>query len=130
MVCKLDRFARNTIDGLTVIKDLLDRGISVHILNMGLIDNTATGKLILTIMLGFAEFERDMIIERTQAGKEIAKKRPDFKEGRPRKFTDHQLQQACALVGKESYKEIERLTKISSSTILREMRKLRRENIE
>ena len=52
---------------------MLSRGITVHILNMGMLDDTPTGKLIRTIFLGFAEFERDMIVERTQEGKQIAR---------------------------------------------------------
>lgn len=84
VVTKLDRFARTAADGIKAIRSLLDRGISVHILNMGLIDNTPTGKLMVTMLLGFAEFERDMIVERTMAGKAVARAtRPGYKEGRP-----------------------------------------------
>jgi DNA invertase Pin-like site-specific DNA recombinase len=46
---------------------------------MRLVENTPTGKLNLTIMSGFAEFERDMIVERTQEGKVIVKQRNDFR---------------------------------------------------
>ena len=69
------------------MKELLDRGVSVHVLNMGLIDNTPTGRLILHIMLSFAEFEREMIKERTAAGKAIAQLLPGCKEGRPKQIT-------------------------------------------
>ena len=75
VVSKLDRFARNTVDGITIVKELLEKSVKVHILNMGLVDNTPTGKLILTVMLAFAEFERDMIVQRTQEGKAIAKQK-------------------------------------------------------
>jgi DNA invertase Pin-like site-specific DNA recombinase len=85
VVTKLDRFARTTREGLEVVQMLKDRGVKVHILNMGLIEDTPTGNLILTIMLAFAEYERTIIIERTQSGKEIAKESDDFTEGRPRK---------------------------------------------
>lgn len=61
--------------GIELIQRLLDRGIVVHVLNMDLMDNTPTGKLIRNIMLAFAEFERDMIVERTQEGKAIAKQK-------------------------------------------------------
>lgn len=87
VVTKLDRFARSTEDARRIVRELFERGVKVHILNMGLIENTPTGKLILTIMSGFAEFERDMIVERTQEGKAIAKQRADFREGRPNKYT-------------------------------------------
>lgn len=124
VVTKLDRFARNTIDGLTIIRQLLDKGVAVHILNMGLIDNTSTGKLILTIMLGFAEFERDTIIERTQTGKEIAKTKAGFKEGRPKEYTETQINHALDLIeAGNSYTQVETMTNISKSTLTREMRK-------
>lgn len=83
VVTKLDRFARTAAGGIECIRDLLSRGISVHILNMGLIDNTPTGKLMVTMLLAFAEFERDMIVERTMTGKAIARKNnPGYREGR------------------------------------------------
>lgn len=86
VVCKLDRFARTASEGSELVKSLLSRGVNVHILNMGLIENTPTGRLILNVLLSFAEFERDMIVERTSEGKALAKAtNPDFKEGRPRR---------------------------------------------
>ena len=89
VVTKLDRFARTASGGIETIRGLLARGVSIHILNMGLIDNTPTGRLMVTMLLGFAEFERDMIVERTQSGKAIAKAtRADYREGRPEKEID------------------------------------------
>lgn len=86
VVCKLDRFARTASEGSELVKSLLSRGVNVHILNMGLIENTPTGRLILNVLLSFAEFERDMIVERTSEGKAVARAtNPDFKEGRPRR---------------------------------------------
>lgn len=83
LVTKLDRFARTAGEGSTLVKELIARGVKVHILNMGLIENTPTGRLILNILLSFAEFERDMIVERLNDGKDVAKaKNPDYKEGR------------------------------------------------
>ena len=95
VITKLDRFARTAADGVTVIKDLLSQGISVHVLNMGLVEDTPTGRLILNIMLAFAEFEKDNIVERLADGKVEAKaKNPHYKEGRkeleiPDEFTDY-----------------------------------------
>lgn len=83
VVTKLDRFARTAGEGSELVKKLLDKGINVHILNMGLIENTPTGRLILNVLLSFAEFERDMIVERTSEGKAIKRATdPDYKEGR------------------------------------------------
>lgn len=120
VVCKLDRFARTAIDGVQTVRELFDRNIKVNILNMGVIENTLTGNLILTIMLAFAEYERGMIVERTQTGKAVAKLDPAFHEGRPRKFCDSQIAHALALLDAgKSYKQVELLTGISKSTLIR-----------
>lgn len=122
VVTKLDRIARSATQGIELIQKLLDRGIVVHVLNMGLMDNTPTGKLIRNIMLAFAEFERDMIVERTQEGKVIAKQNPDFKEGRPKKFSKAQINHAVELLNEYSYKQVELMTGISKSTLIRAKR--------
>lgn len=120
VVCKLDRFARTTVEGVQTVQELFNRGIKVHILNMGLIENTLTGNLILTVMLAFAEYERGMIVERTQTGKAIAKQNPNFREGRPKKYNDSQLAFARQLLESgKTYKEITLLTGISKSTLIR-----------
>lgn len=120
VVCKLDRFARTAIDGVQTVRDLFDRGVRVHILNMGLIENTLTGNLILTVMLAFAEYERGMIVERTQTGKAIAKLNPGFREGRPKKYTTEQLDHARQLLQDgNSYAKVARMTGISKSTLVR-----------
>lgn len=120
VVCKLDRFARTAIEGVQTVRELFERGIRVHILNMGLIENTLTGNLILTVMLAFAEYERGMIVERTQTGKAAARQDPNFKDGRPKKFTPEQIQLGLALLEQgKTYKQIQHLTGISKSTLIR-----------
>ena len=118
IVTKLDRFARNTREALEIIQQLFDRGINVHILNMGIIDNTPTGQLIFTMFSAFAQFERDMIVSRTNEGKRYAKLNDkDFKEGRPQKFSEEQIQFAYELKQQGmTYKMIERKTGISIAT--------------
>ncbi len=122
IVTKLDRIARSATQGTELIQNLLDKGISVHVLNMGLLDDSPTGKLIRTILLAFAEFERDMIVERTQEGKAIAKQNPDFTEGRPKKFKKQQIIHALELLDSNSYREVEQMTGISKSTLIRAKR--------
>lgn len=119
IVTKLDRLARSTEDGLSLVKEWMERGISIHVLNMGLIDNTPTGRLILTVMLAFAEFEREMILERTQEGRSIARLNPDYKEGRKKKYTKAQMDHAMELLNTYSYKQVEQMTGISKSTLIR-----------
>ena len=124
VVTKLDRFCRTTKEGLQYIDMLLEKRVKIHILNMGLIENTPVGKLIVTNLLAFAEFERAMIIERTQSGKAIAKTKEGFKEGRPKKFTKKQLDNALSMLningGNYSYSQVEELFGISKSTLIRE----------
>ena len=74
-------------------------------------------------MLAFAEFERDMIVERTSEGKAIAKQNPDFKEGRPPKYSRAQLNHAMELLEKYSYKQVGEMTGIGKSTLNRERKK-------
>ncbi|GEM05969.1 resolvase [Halolactibacillus miurensis] len=127
IVTKLDRFARSTIEGTKIIKELFEKGVTVKILNLGTIENTPNGRLIFNIFMSFAEFERDMIMERTQEGKAIAKQRPDYKEGRPKKFKKAQIHHALDLLETHSYKQVEELTGISASTLTRAKRKRKQE---
>ena len=120
IVTKLDRMARSVIEGSELIKRLQEKKITVNVLNFGCMDNSPTGRLITNVMLSFAEFERDMIIERTQEGKNAAKRNnPDFKDGRPCKFSDEQMELALELLEKHSYKEVSNMTGISKSTLQR-----------
>lgn len=136
VVTKLDRFCRSTKEGLGYIDKLMNKGVKIHILNMGLIEDTPMGRLIVTNLLEFAEFERAMIIERTQSGKAIAKQKKGFKEGRPKKHTVKQIDNALSMLsvngGKYSYTEVAEITNISKRTLIREnnKRKLVREEVK
>ncbi|MCT4419297.1 recombinase family protein [Leuconostoc falkenbergense] len=89
IVTKLDRFARNTREALNLIDSLLKEKIVIKVLNLGTIDNTPMGRMIVRTLLSVAEMERDLIIERTQAGKIFAKQHnPNYKEGRPKRKKD------------------------------------------
>ena len=124
IVTKLDRIARSAKEGLSLIDELMERGVAVNVLNMGgVMDNSPEGKLRRTMFLAFAEFERDMIISRTQEGKAIARTKHGFKEGRPNKFTPEQLRHALELLETHSYKQVENMTQISKSTLQRAKRK-------
>ena len=119
-LCKLDRFARTAIEGVQTVRELFERGVKVHILNMGLVENTLTGNLILTVMLAFDEYERGMIVERTQTGRAIARQDPNYREGRPKKYSPPQLNHALELLKEgRTYRQVEELTGISKSTLIR-----------
>ena len=123
MVTKLDRFARSASQGSELVKELIAKGVKVHILNMGLMDNTPASKLIRNIFFAFAEFEHDMIVERTQEGKAIAKQNPNYREGRKPTYTKAQLDHAMKLKEAHSFSQVEEATGISMSTLKREARK-------
>ncbi len=116
---KLDRVARNLTQGIQLIESLAAKHIRVHVLNIGIIDTSPAGKLIRNVMLAFAEFERDMIVQRTQEVKSIAKSDPNFKEGRPKKFTPAQTEHAKTLLETHTYSQVESMTGISKSTLKR-----------
>lgn len=123
VVTKLDRLARNTVEGIEIVQELFKKNVSVHVLNVGLLENTSMGKFFLTTLLAVAEMERNTILERTQAGKEIARTKEGYKEGRPTKFTKEQLDHAMKLLETNSYTQVERMTNISKATLTREARK-------
>ncbi|PIC57002.1 hypothetical protein CSV80_11075 [Sporosarcina sp. P12(2017)] len=122
-VTKLDWFARSAEDGVKLIRELLGKGVKVHILNMGLIEDTPMGKLILRMLSAIAEFDRNMIVERLAEGRAVAKQNPGYKEGRPKKYSKKQIDHALKLKENNSYKQVEDLTGISKNTLIRASRR-------
>ncbi len=120
MVTKLDRIARSLTQGIELINGLIERGIRVHVLNMGVMDNSPIGQLIRNFMLAVAEFERNMIMQRTREGKEIARTKEGYREGRPKKYGRQQMDHAMELLQDHSYSQVSKLTGISTATLARE----------
>ena len=118
MVTKLDRLARHVTEGIELIRELFARAIKVHVLNIGLLENTSMGNFFITTLLAVAELERSMIIERTQAGKEVARTKAGFREGRP-PLPEKKLLYAMELLKSHSYKEVTDITGISKATLWR-----------
>ena len=88
IMTKLDRMARSTREGLDIVDEFLAKNVNIEILNMGKFDNSPSGKLMRTVFLAFAEFERDMIVARTTEGKAICRERDsEWREGRKSKET-------------------------------------------
>jgi len=109
IITKLDRIARSTKHGIELVESFVERGCTLNILNMGVFNNTPTGKLMLQVMLAFAEFERNMIVQRTTEGKEIRRQDPDFHEGHPFAEYDHELFESLKASGRpasECWKEL------------------------
>ena len=124
IVTKLDRLARNVSEGIDLIRALFQKNVKVHVLNIGLLENTSMGNFFVTTLLAVAELERNMIIERTQSGKEIARTKAGFREGRP-PIPKEKIQLAITLLEKHSYKEVEMMTGISKATLVRYHRKIK-----
>lgn len=123
IVTKLDRIARSITQGEEIIKTLIDRRVTVHVLNMGVLDNSPAAKVLRQMLFAFAEFERDMIVVRTQEGKAVARTKEGYREGRPR--TDQaRLDHAMELLMDHSYKQVAEMTGISVSTLTREHRRV------
>lgn len=122
VVTKLDRFARSVSQASELITSLIDNGIKVDVANLGVLDNSSISTLMRNILLSFAQFERDMIVERTQEGKAIAKLKPDYREGRPKVYSRKQIEHALSMLDTMSYRQVEELTGISKSTLIRAKR--------
>lgn len=129
IICKLDRLSRTAVQGFELIQSLMDKGITVRVLNIGTMDNSATGKLIMQIFLAFAEFEKDTIRGRMQEGKAIAKQKPGYREGRPKVYGRKRLDHALEMLSERSYKQVSEETGISISTLSREVRRRKAEQL-
>lgn len=120
VVTKLDRLGRNAMDVRKTVEDLDQKGIRVHCLALGGMDLTSpAGKMTMQVIASVAEFERDLLIERTQAGLERAKKEGK-KLGRPSSLTEKQKWEAMNLLhGGNSINAVARKFRTSRQTILR-----------
>lgn len=123
IVTKLDRLGRSVAQASALITKLIDAGITVNVLNVGVLSNDSVSVLLRNILLSFAQFERDMIVERTQEGRAIARQRDGYREGRPKKYTRAQIDHAMELLDDHSYKQVVEMTGISRATLAREKQK-------
>ena len=128
VVCELTRISRSTKDLFSLVEKIEEKGAKIKSLKEDWLDTTtAHGKLMFTMMAGLAQFERDLISERTKEALR-AKKAAGVKLGRPR-VNDEQLEKAVRLYMTKEFEieEIEQLTKISKSTLYREIDRLKDE---
>ncbi|ONC26903.1 DNA invertase [Burkholderia pseudomallei] len=98
IVTKLDRLGRNAMDVRATVEALAARGIRIHCLALGGVDLTsAAGRMTMQVLNAVAEFERDLLIERTHAG--IARAKGEGKQmGRPPALTKHQQEDVQRLL--------------------------------
>ena len=128
VVCELTRISRSTKDLFSLVEKIEEKGAKIKSLKEDWLDTTtAHGKLLFTMMAGLAQFERDLISERTKSAL-AAKKAAGMKLGRPR-VDDEQLEKAVRLYMTKEFevKEFVQMTKISKSTLYREIDRLKDE---
>lgn len=112
---RLDRLGRTALDTLTTIAELGKRGVAVVLLRPEIDTRTKEGELMAEVMAHLAEFERDLLIERTREGLAAARARGHH-GGRPRSITDAQRQQLVRMVIEGmGVKEAAQVIKISRS---------------
>lgn len=120
VVTKLDRLGRNAMDVRQTVETLASIGVKVHCLALGGVDLTSpAGKMTMAVISAVAEFERDLLIERTQAG--LARAKAEGKAfGRPRALTDAQEADALQrLAGGQAIAAVARALNTSRATIMR-----------
>ena len=119
-VTRLDRLARSTRDLLNVIAALTERGAGFKSLKDTWADTTSPhGRLMLTVLGGLAEFERELIRARTGEGRKRAKDR-GVRFGRPSALTANQRQEAIQKLAQgEAQADVARLFNVSQATISR-----------
>lgn len=120
IVAKLDRLGRKTSDIIEFLDQCSKRNIMVNVLNMGKLDNSANGKLMRNIVAAFAEFERDMIVNRMAEGKAYAKlHNPNYHEGRPKRQITNRYRRIYKYSLSHSIRETSLTTGVSISTVKR-----------
>ncbi len=120
VVTKLDRLGRNAMDVRVTVEALAGMGVRVHCLALGGVDLTSpAGKLTMGVINAVAEFERDLLIERTQAG--LARAKSEGKTlGRPQSLGVEQVQSVRArLASGEAVAALARAFTTSRQTIMR-----------
>ena len=120
MVTRLDRLARSTVDLLTIIKTIADKGCLFKSLADPWADTTsASGRLMLTVLGGLAEFERSLILARTSEGRDRAI-RAGIRMGRKPKLSSHQMAEVRdRKTAGESTRALARSYGVSPNTISR-----------
>lgn len=118
VVTKPDRLARSTMDLLRIADDLTARGVRLRILSMDIDTGTATGRLMLTMLAGIAQFERELQLERQRAGVQRAKAEGKYK-GRPAKVSLRSAEVLALRQQGVKPAEIIRRTGISKASVYR-----------
>ncbi|QBY45828.1 recombinase family protein (plasmid) [Arsenophonus nasoniae] len=120
VVTKLDRLGRNAMDIRKTVENLASVGVKVHCLALGGVDLTSpAGKMTMQVISAVAEFERDLLIERTQVGI-VRAKAQGKKLGRPRALNDEQREEVLSyLKNGQSISSLAKIFNTTRQTIMR-----------
>ena len=134
LVTKIDRLARSIVDLNSIISTLNESGVTVTFLDNALTFEPNKKDSMQTLMMNmlgsFAQFERDLIVTRTQEGKQWQRaNKKDYKEGRPKRILNDRYKHAIELMKTHSMKEVVRKTNISLSTLKRIKRQAKEEGL-
>ncbi len=122
VITKLDRLARSVSDLLMIIQDLEKKKVGLRILNLGMDTHTPTGKLMLTVLGGIAQFEREIMLERQREG--IAKAKIEGKyKGRKSITLDRQQEVRRLIDGGMTKASVAKQLEIGEATVYRIIRK-------
>lgn len=123
VVAKLDRLGRDTLDVVATVEALIARGVSIVVIGLGVLDQSPTSRLTLTMLAAVSQFEKELISERTKA--KLAQKKADgFKLGRPAKVDDAALKAKAEGLFSEgmSWRKVAGELNIALSTLQRLMK--------
>lgn len=112
VVWRLDRLGRSLVDLIDILEKLAERGAEFHSLTEAIDTNSSGGRLVFHMMGALAEFERNLISERTRAGMAVAKNSGKL-IGRPCALSDQQIEIAEKLIGKNEQSLVEIANKFS-----------------
>lgn len=135
LVTKIDRLARSIVDLNSIISTLNQSGVTISFLDNALTfepnKNDSMQTLMMNMLGSFAQFERDLIVTRTQEGKQWYRaNKKGYREGRPKRVLNDRYKHALELMETNSMREVEKKTNISISTLKRIKKQYREEQIE
>lgn len=116
----IDRISHSADDFSGLVAGLTNRGVTLRVLNLGTFDGSPESVILAKAVRAFAEFEKAMIVERTQERKREARNDITFREGRPKKYSRKEISEALRMLADgNSYKKVSETTGISVSTLTR-----------
>jgi len=123
IVTKLDRIARSLIDAYKLINVLIECGVIVNILNLGIIDNSPMSKMVRNVFFAIAESEIVLIKERAQERGIIPTQHTGHRGGRQPKYTEPKIKDALELLEKHTLSQVVKATKIPKNILAHYQRK-------